>query len=127
MKWRITWDSEYLPIISLALTIYRKLSWEHVYLTQGYDNNEFTDDGLFNVAVGSMYIREYFAVEKKKEALKQVEYIRKTFEYLVPHISWMDQKTKTKSIDKLRAMGQFIAYPDELRDRSIMDHYYRGL
>ena len=97
------------------------------YLTQGYDNNEFTDDGLFNVAVGSMYIREYFAVEKKKEALKQVEYIRKTFEYLVPHISWMDQKTKTKSIDKLRAMGQFIAHPDELRDRSIMDRYYKGL
>ena len=97
------------------------------YLTHGYDNNEFTEDGLLNVAVGSMYVREYFSVKKKEEALKQVEYIRKTFEYLVPHVSWMDQETKTKAIEKLRAMGQFIAYPDELRNRSIMDHYYKGL
>ena len=97
------------------------------YLTHGYDKNEFTEDGLLNVAVGSMYVREYFSVKKKEEALKQVEYIRKTFEYLVPHVSWMDQETKTKAIEKLRAMGQFIAYPDELRNRSIMDHYYKDL
>ena len=73
-----------------------------------------------------MYAREYFSIKKKDEAVKQVAYIRKTFEFLVPHISWMDQETKTKAIEKLRVMGQFIAYPDELLDREIMDNYYKG-
>ena len=98
------------------------------YLTQGYDENlYYSEDGLLNVAVGSMYAREYFPIEKKEEAVKQVQYIRKTFEFLVPHITWMDQKTKTNALEKLRAMGQFIAYPDEFLDRAIMDNYYKGL
>ena len=97
------------------------------YLTQGYDDNEFTKAGQLNVAVGSMYAREYFPIEKKEEAVKQVQYIRKTFEFLVPHITWMDKETKTNALEKLRAMEQFIAYPDEFLDRSIMDDYYKGL
>ena len=98
------------------------------YLTQGYDEDlYFSEEGLLNVAVGSMYAREYFPIEKKQEAIKQVQYIRKTFEFLVPHITWMDQETKSNALEKLRAMGQFIAYPDELLDRSIMDDYYKGM
>lgn len=96
------------------------------YLTVGLDDNSYTDDGLLNVAVGSMYAREYFSTKKKEEALKQVAYIRKSFEFLVPHISWMDKETQSRTIEKFNAMGQFIAYPDELLDREIMDDYYEG-
>ena len=55
-----------------------------------------------------------------------VNYIRNTFELLVPHITWMDEKTRVNAIEKLREMGQFIAFPDELLNRSIMDEYYKG-
>ena len=95
------------------------------YLIQGYDN-EFTEEGLLNIAVGSMYAREFFGAEKKVDVLTMVNYIRNTFELLVPHITWMDEKTRVNAIEKLREMGQFIAFPDELLNRSIMDEYYKG-
>ena len=98
------------------------------YLTQGYDEDRhYFENGLLNVAVGSMYAREYFPIEKKNDAVKQVQYIRKAFEFLAPHITWMDEETKSNALEKLRAMGQFIAYPDEFLDRSTMDDYYKGV
>ena len=95
------------------------------YLIQGYDN-EFIEEGLLNIAVGSMYAREFFGAKKKVDVLTMVNYIRNTFELLVPHITWMDEKTRVNAIEMLREMGQFIAFPDELLNRSIMDEYYKG-
>ena len=97
------------------------------YLIAGYDNNEYAENGLLNIAVGSMYARNYFNAGKKKDVLTMVKYIRKTFELLVPHIDWMDKETLTKAVEKLRAMGESVAYPDALLDRKIMDQYYKGL
>ena len=108
----------------------KKAFQEHCisYLTQGYDEERhYFENGLLNVAVGSMYAREYFPIEKKNDAVKQVQYIRKAFEFLAPHITWMDEETKSNALEKLRAMGQFIAYPDEFLDRSTMDDYYKGV
>ena len=96
------------------------------YLISGYDDNQFTDDGLLNIAVGSMYAREYFDTNKKKDVLEMVAYIRNTFEALLPHIEWMDNDTKSNAIEKLQAMDQFIAYPEKMLDRTIMDEYYKG-
>ena len=95
------------------------------YLIRGYDN-KFTEEGLLNIAVGSMYAREFFGAKKKVDVLTLVNYIRKTFEILVPHITWMDEETIANAIEKLQGMGQFIAFPDELLNRSIMDQYYKG-
>ena len=82
---------------------------------------------MLNIAVGSMYARNYFNAGKKEDVLTMVKYIRKTFELLVPHIEWMDEETITKTVEKLRAMGESVAYPDALLDRQIMDQYYKGL
>jgi hypothetical protein len=97
------------------------------YLIAGYDNNEYAENGLLNIAVGSMYARNYFNVGKKKDVLTMVKYIRKTFELLVSRIDWMDEETITKAVEKLQAMGESVAYPDALLDRKTMDQYYKGL
>ena len=73
-----------------------------------------------------MYAREFFGAEKKVDVLTVVNYIRQTFELLVPHITWMDEETRVNAIEKLQEMGQFIAFPDELLNRSLMDEYYKG-
>ena len=39
----------------------------------------------------------------------------------------VDEETKSNALEKLRAMGQFIAYPDQYLDRSTMDDYYKGV
>ena len=38
----------------------------------------------------------------------------------------MDKQTAKKAVDKLNAMKEFIAYPDEYMNKSIIDDYYKG-
>ena len=96
------------------------------YLLGGRDRNLYTQSGLLNVAVGSMYVREYFDPKKKEDVTKMVQNIRKTFKLLIPHLDWMDEQTKTIAKEKFEAMDQFIAYPDELMQNSTVDQYYKG-
>ena len=70
------------------------------YLLGGRDRNLYTQSGLLNVAVGSMYVREYFDPKKKEDVTKMVQNIRKTFKLLIPHLDWMDEQTKTIAKEK---------------------------
>ena len=101
------------------------------YLIRGYDRRDYTtaytEQGLLNIAVGSMYVREYFDIKKKEDALTMIKDIRETFRLLVPKLDWMDEKTKKNTIEKLDAMGQFVGYPDELLNKNLLDNYYQGL
>ena len=97
------------------------------YLMHGTNNNNYAENGLLNLAVASMYVREYVDQKKKKDVTKMVNDIRKTFKLLLPRLDWMDEYTKNNAIEKFEAMTQFVAYPDELRQKSIMDEYYNGI
>ena len=97
------------------------------YLMQGSNDNDYAKNGLLNLAVASMYVREYVDEKKKKDVTKMVNDIRKTFKLLLPRLDWMDEYTKNNAIEKFEAMTQFVAYPDELRQKSIMDEYYNGI
>ena len=97
------------------------------YLLHGGDNNQYAEKGLLNLAVASMYVREYVDTKKKKDVTKMVNNIRKTFKLLLPRLEWMDEYTKKNAIEKFEAMGQFVAYPDELRQKLTIDQYYNGI
>ena len=97
------------------------------YLMHGTNNNDYAKNGLLNLAVASMYVREYVDENKKKDVTKMVNDIRKTFKLLLPHLDWMDEYTKNNAIKKFEAMKEFVAYADELRQKSIMDEYYNGI
>ena len=75
----------------------------------------------------SMYVREYFKPEAKKEMLIMISYIRASFGKLLDEITWMDNETKTEAKRKLEKMDQFIAYPDELLDQNIVDGLNEGI
>ena len=97
------------------------------YLLHGRDNNPYAKNGLLNLAVASMYVREYVDIKKKKDVTKMVNQIRKTFKLLLPRLDWMDEHTKKNAIEKFEAMGQFVGYPEELRQKSTIDQYYKGI
>ena len=84
------------------------------------------NEGFLNLAVASLYARNYIPVQQKQQISAQIKYIRKTFESTVYDIRWIDQKSKLKVIDKLNAMGQLIAYPDEVLNLEAMNKYYNG-
>ena len=48
------------------------------------------------------------------------------FRGIIEELDWMDDKTKEKAQLKLTKMRQFIAYPDEILDRDLVDNFHNG-
>ena len=97
------------------------------YLIKGRSARRRSELGLLNTAVGSMYIREYFNPEWKSEVEEMVSYVRMVTQLLLQKIPWMTTESKRKASEKLQSMKAFIAYPDELLSKSIIDEYYKDL
>ena len=56
-----------------------------------------------------------------------VAYVRKYFTKMLDELTWMDDATKLKAKKKMEEMDQFIAYPDELVDQTIIDALHKGM
>ena len=74
-----------------------------------------------------MYVRSYFKPEDKKMMENMIKYIREAFNIILNDLDWMDDETKKKALKKLKAMTQYIAYPDELLDPKELNSRYGGM
>jgi len=80
-----------------------------------------------SVAVGSLYVRNYFDEDSRKIALELVEEIRKEFLNIVDENDWMDKETKGKAVAKANSIVAHIGYPEEILDMKKLDELYSGL
>ena len=55
------------------------------------------------------------------------DYLRRAFSKLLDDLTWMDKETKAEARKKLVKMKQYIAYPQEVLDKKIIDGYYDKL
>ena len=52
------------------------------------------------------------------------------YTYFFPYnlqVNWMDEVTRKSALRKIDAMKSIVAYPDELRNDSLIEQYYRDL
>ena len=68
---------------------------------------------LLGELLGKFYIENYFDSKSKSKAIEIFKYIKKELEYILVNNKWMEQETKTKSIEKLNKMNIKIGYPDK--------------
>ena len=68
-----------------------------------------------------------FKSEEKKVVETMISYIRAAFDGMLDKVDWMDEITRDKAKKKLKNMDQFIAYPDEMLDESIIEEFYGPL
>ena len=124
LGWKIVIDT-----INLARNLEDDFNGNCVnYLLKGPENTiRRTRDGLLNAAVGSMYIRAYFDQNLNEKVEEIVMYVKKAAYSLLEHNTWMDKDTKEKAIRKLNNMKEFVGYPSELRNKTILDTYYKDL
>lgn len=71
-----------------------------------------------------MYVRKYFHVEAKQNALEMVKYIKEQFKDILRSIDWMDEETRKSALDKANTIVDHIAYPDELLDDKKIEQLY---
>ena len=53
--------------------------------------------------------------------------IRQTFKDNLPLISWMDNDTKRKALEKAEGVTQKVAYPSFIMDPAELDTYYENV
>ncbi|MEM7354671.1 MAG: M13 family metallopeptidase [Acidobacteriota bacterium] len=71
-------------------------------------------------AAGKLYVERQFAGSSKDVALEMIDDIESAFEKALPDLSWMDDVTRRRAVEKAKAVGNKIGYPDEWRDYSSM-------
>ncbi|CAM6054298.1 unnamed protein product, partial [Sphagnum tenellum] len=84
-------------------------------------------DASFRIPAASLYVARYFPPEAKHKMLHMVEYLRGAFLKILEGSDWMDPLTKERAKEKLKAMREFIGYPDELLDRAKVEAYHEGI
>ncbi|MCA9715281.1 MAG: M13 family metallopeptidase [Myxococcales bacterium] len=68
--------------------------------------------------VGPAFVKKKFAGESKDIALSMLQGIETAFEANLPGLSWMDDDTRARAIEKAKAVANKIGYPDKWRDYS---------
>ena len=92
-----------------ALTGAKQLSprWERCVLLANFSLGEL---------VGQAFVKERFAGDSKEVALTMIGHIEAAFEAGLPALSWMDPTTRTRAIEKMKALTNKIGYPEKWRD-----------
>jgi len=74
--------------------------------------------GTMGMAVGRVYVTDYFEEGMKTDLTKMVLSIRDEYKLAITHAQWLSGPTKTKALEKLEKMEFKIGYPDRWKDYS---------
>ncbi|XP_053607755.1 neprilysin-4-like isoform X2 [Plodia interpunctella] len=77
------------------------------------------------MALGSMFVRQYFDEMSKNDTLTMTREIQQSFRELLSMINWIDDKTKSLAAQKVDAMMLRIGYPDFILNKKELDDRYR--
>jgi predicted metalloendopeptidase len=81
-------------------------------------------------AIGKLYVAREFAGPSKQIALDMIHDLENSFAANLPQLSWMDDKTRERALEKKNALGNKIGYPEEWRDYSSVqigpDNYFQN-
>ena len=72
-------------------------------------------------ALGKLYVKEKFPQEAKETAQEMISYIVDSYRNRINKLTWMDELTKLKAIEKLEKISIKIAYPDKWKDYSSLE------
>jgi endothelin-converting enzyme/putative endopeptidase len=81
---------------------------------------ESTDDAL-GEALGQPFVAQYFGAEGKASTLAMVRTVEGAMERDLGDLSWMDDATRKRAIEKLHLIANQIGYPDQWRNYDKLD------
>ncbi|XP_076659476.1 M13 family metallopeptidase neprilysin 5 [Halictus rubicundus] len=82
---------------------------------------------LMGMAVSWLYVDPSFHENKGKRVFEMLGDIKEAFASLVSKTDWMDEQTKTATLEKNQKMQSQIGFPDWLFDEEVLNEYYEGI
>jgi len=86
-----------------------------------------TASGSFSSPIGNMYVTKHFNEKAKHSMEEMVKDIRAEFKGILTEIDWMDDATRTRAMEKLRTMKEYIGYPEEILVEKNLEELYEKL
>ena len=90
-----------------------------------------TTNGVLGEALGELYVKKYFPASAKERMVKLVENLKNAFSQRIETTDWMQDVTKAKAQEKLKAITVKVGYPDKWIDYSKLtitkDSYYKNV
>ncbi|XP_044005766.1 neprilysin-2-like [Aphidius gifuensis] len=105
---------------------YEKIKTGIIKITPRWMKCTHTVSSTFSIATNALYVREYFKKESKDNVAVMVKNIHNQFIKLLNSTSWLDEETRINAIKKAEKINQFVAYPDELLNNSIINDYHKA-
>lgn len=129
MVWRIVLQS-----ISSLNKNYREIYFNYNRVLNGLNQEAPRFDTCVSrvqewmgLSMSSLYVKNHFDKESKKQANILVEYLMKEFKHILKNTDWMDADTKAKALEKADAFKTWIGYPDHLLNDTLVNEYYEKL
>lgn len=83
--------------------------WKRCVTRTGFDLQD---------TVGKYFVEQEFAGDSKDTALTMIHSIEEAFAAGLPELTWMDEATQARAIEKAQSVTNKIGYPDTWRDLS---------
>ena len=80
-----------------------------------------TESAFLGEPIGKLYVQKYFDQESKARMLELVSNLKTAFRYRLHNLTWMEDATKEKALEKLDLMDVKVGYPDKWRDFSALE------
>ena len=78
-------------------------------------------DAALGDQLGMAFVERRFGGDSKAAAIAMIRGVEAALERTFPELAWMDDATRGRAADKLRAVTNKIGYPDVLKDYSAMN------
>ena len=75
-------------------------------------------NGILGEAFGKLYVEKYFPEKAKDQMLTLIDYLKKSFAQHIKNVTWMEDTTKEKAMEKLHKFSVKVGYPDKWEDYS---------
>jgi putative endopeptidase len=90
-----------------------------------------TENAFLGEPIGRIYVQQYFKPESKAKMKDMVKNLKTAFQARLRNLTWMENATKVKALDKLETMDVQVGYPEEWQNYSGLeiknDSYVRNV
>jgi len=77
-----------------------------------------TENAFLGEPIGRIYVQQYFEPESKAKMEDMVKNLKTAFRARLRNLTWMENATKVKALDKLETMDVQVGYPEEWQNYS---------
>ena len=90
-----------------------------------------TENNLLGESIGQVYVQQYFDPQSKAKMKDMVKNLKAAFRARLQNLTWMENATKVKALEKLETMDVQVGYPEEWQNYSLLevddDSYVRNV